>query len=152
MAMIGCASNISCRCAMFRSALRQQGLGLVSAIFLIVVVAVIVAAITRMVRSSSEVFAQDVVSHRAFLAAETGSQLGLNRLFAPAGVGSCSSWSWDLSAFGLAQQLGIPRCSATVSCRSELVGGESTFTLESAGRCDVGVHVSERSVLVRAQP
>ena len=131
---------------MFRSATMQRGLGLVAAIFLIVVVAVIVAAITRMVRSSSELFAQDVVSHRAFLAAETGSQLGLNRLFAPAGVGSCASWNWDLTAFGLAQ------CSATVSCRAELVGGESIYTLESDGRCDVGVHVSERSVLVRAQP
>lgn len=131
---------------MFRDRATQGGLGLVSAIFLIVVVAVIVAAIARMVSSSSEVFAQDVVSHRAFLAAETGSQLGLNRLFAPAGSGACGNWSWDLSAFGLTQ------CSATVACSTEAVGGDNTYTLESAGRCDVGAHIAERSILVRARP
>ena len=124
----------------------QRGLGLVSAIFLVVVVAVLVVAIARMVRSSGEVFAQDVVSHRAFLAAETGAQLGLNRLFAPAGAGACNVWNWDLT------DVGLPFCAASVDCRVEVVDGASYFTLESDGRCDLGDYVAERSVLVRAQP
>ena len=124
---------------------RQTGLGLVSAIFLVVVVAALVVAIARMVRSSGEVFAQDVVSHRAFLAAESGAQLGLNRLFAPVGAGACGNWTWDLTDFGLGS------CQATVSCRAEVVAGVSHFTLESNGRCDPGTFVAERSILVRAR-
>lgn len=129
---------------MFRK--RQDGLGLVSAIFLIVVVGLLVVAITRMVRTSGEVFAQDIMSHRAFLAAESGVQLGLNRVFAPVGAGTCANWNWDLTSSGL------PSCEATVACRAEVVAGNSFFTLESDGRCDVGGFVAERRVLVRAQP
>jgi MSHA biogenesis protein MshP len=123
----------------------QAGLGLVSAIFLIVVVAALVVAITGMVRSSAEVFAQEVVSYRAFLAAESGAQLGLNRLFAPAGAGACGNWNWDLSDFGL------PSCEASVACRAETVAGTNYYTLESDGRCDVGNFIAERGILVRAR-
>ncbi len=125
---------------------RGRGMGLVSAIFLILVVGLLVVAISRMVRTSGEAFARDTVDHRAFLAAESGSQLALNRVFAPAGAGSCTTWNWDLSGFGL------NACSASVDCRTEVVGGNTYFTLESDGRCDVGGVVAERSVLVRAAP
>ena len=53
---------------------RNRGMGLVSAIFLILVVTILVVAISRMVRTSSEAFAQEVLSHKAFLAAESGAQ------------------------------------------------------------------------------
>lgn len=125
---------------------RSRGMGLVSAIFLILVVAVLVVAITRMVRFSGEAFAQEVMSNRAFLAAESGVQLGLNRLFAPEGTGACSNWTWDLTSAGLNY------CQATVACRSEAVGTTNYYTLESSGRCAVGGSVAERQVLVRAQP
>ena len=137
-----CASNIWCRYEMCRN--RQKGLGLVSAIFLIVVVGLLVVAITRTVRTSSEAFAQDVMSHRAFLAAESGVQLGLNRVFAPVGAGTCGNWNWNLTSTGL------PFCAATVACRVEVVASKSYFTLESDGRCDVGGYVADRQVLVRA--
>jgi MSHA biogenesis protein MshP len=132
---------------MFLSAkVRSGGLGLVSAIFLILVVGVLVVAIARMVRTSGDAFAQDVISHRAFLAAESGAQLGLNRVFAPAGAGSCTSWTFDLDGAGL------PSCAASVSCTSDVVAAATYYTLTSAGRCDVGGFVAERRVLVRAQP
>lgn len=121
-------------------------MGLVAAIFLIVVVAGLVVAITRMVRTSGDAFAQNVVSHRAFLAAESGAQLGLNRVFAPAGTGSCTDWNWDLS------HIGLNACHAEVTCRSEVVDGTPHYTLESGGRCDSGRFVAERRVLVRAAP
>jgi MSHA biogenesis protein MshP len=121
-------------------------MGLVSAIFLIVVVSLMVVAVVGMVRTSGEAFAQDIMSHRAFLAAESGAQLGLNRVFAPVGAGSCTNWNWDLTSSGL------PSCEATVACRSETVAGTSYFTLESDGRCAAGGYVAERRVLVRARP
>lgn len=121
-------------------------MGLIAAIFLIVVVAGLVVAITRMVRTSGDAFAQNVVSHRAFLAAESGAQLGLNRVFAPAGTASCTDWNWDLS------HIGLNACRVEVTCRSEVVDGTPHYTLESGGRCDSGRFVAERRVLVRAAP
>ena len=125
---------------------RQRGLGLVSAIFLIVVVSVLVLAIVRSVRTSAEAFALDVVSQRAFLAAESGAQLGLNRLFAPSGAGTCTDRVW------LLDDVGMPYCRATVACRTETVLGNSYYTLASDGRCDVGGVIAERRVLLRAKP
>lgn len=124
----------------------QQGIGLIAAIFLIVVVAGLMVAITRMVRTSGDAFAQNVVSHRAFLAAESGAQLGLNRVFAPAGTGSCSDWTWNLD------DVGLRACSAEVTCRSVVVDGTPHYTLESGGRCEQGSFTAERRVLVRAVP
>ncbi len=125
---------------------RQRGMGMVAAIFLITVVALLSVAIMRSVRTSSTAFALDVVAHRAFLAAESGAQLSANRLFAPSGTPSCSNQSYDLDGFGLSS------CRATVSCRSEPVDGEPLYTLQSAGRCDSGGIVAQRQVLVRMAP
>lgn len=131
---------------MRRSRRAQHGIGLVSAIFLIVVVAALVVAITRMVRTSSDGFAQDLTDRRAHLAAEAGAELALNRVFAPSGTGTCSAWDWPLDSIGLGA------CRALVSCRDDVVGGTSHYTLVSAGRCAAGEFVAERHVLVRATP
>ena len=100
----------------------------------------------RMVRTSGDAFAQEVINHRAFLAAESGAQLGLNRVFAPVGAGACGNWVWDLTA------LGLPACQVTVSCRTEVVQTVPHYTVESDGRCDVGGFIAQRRVLVRAVP
>jgi MSHA biogenesis protein MshP len=121
-------------------------MGLVSAIFLILVVGVLVVAILRMVRTSADAFALDVVNQRALLAAESGAELGLNRIFAPAGSGACGNWNWDLGGTGLTA------CRAVVTCTTEVVAAVSYYTLESSGRCDLGGVVAERRLLVRAQP
>lgn len=125
---------------------KQNGVGLVSAIFLIVVVGLLVVAITSMVRTSGDEFAQNVINHRAFLAAESGSQLGLNRIFAPSGTGACANWTFDF------ESIGLRACQATVACRSEVVDSVPYYTVRSDGRCDLGGYVAQRRVLVRATP
>jgi MSHA biogenesis protein MshP len=124
----------------------QRGIGLVAAIFLIVVVAALTVAMARLVRSGGTALAQEVLAQRAFLAAESGAQLALNRVFAPAGAGACGTWSWDLDTVEL------PGCRAEVSCRSDLVDGVPHYTLESDGRCRAGEASAERRILVRAVP
>ncbi|MGI9328056.1 MAG: hypothetical protein ACR2PZ_22740 [Pseudomonadales bacterium] len=128
------------------SHVRTAGMGLVAAIFLITVVALLSIAIMRSVRTSSDAYALDVVAHRAFLAAESGAQLGANRLFAPSGVPSCSNRSFNLDG------LGLTSCIATVTCANEQIDGQSLYTLQSAGRCTSGAVVADRQVLVRMAP
>lgn len=134
-------------CPSPRPARQSSGMGLVAAIFLITVVALLTIAILRSVRTSSDAYALDVVAHRAFAAAESGAQLGANRLFAPSGTGSCAATqSYNFDALGLSS------CRASVSCQSESVDGQPLYTIRSAGRCDSGGVISEREVLVRMTP
>lgn len=126
---------------------RERGMGLVAAIFLITVVAALSVAIMRSVQTGADAFALDVVAHRAFAAAESGAQLGANRLFAPSGTPACSaSTSYDFDS------LGLTSCVAVVGCQSEAIDGEPLYTIRSAGRCDSGGVIAEREVLVRMAP
>ena len=127
-------------------AARQRGLGLISAIFLIVVVAAIAVAVVSLVRSQSQAFAEDVLSEKAFLAAQSGGEVGLNRVFAPIGTPSCTTWDFDLD------RPGLEKCAAHVVCTSTAVSGVAQYTLESAGRCGAGNDIAERHVVVRAAP
>lgn len=124
---------------------RQCGAGLVAAISLIVVVALMALAITRTVTSGAQNAGLEVLSERALLAANSGAQLGLNRLFAPAGAGSCVNVTFDWSSLA-----SLPNCDAQVTCATSTVRGRNHYTLQSTGRCAAGDLQSERQVLVRA--
>ena len=128
---------------MFR---RQAGIGLMSAIFLIVVVSMLAVAITGMVTTSSEEFAQHTIDQNALLAAQTGVQLGLNKVFAPAGAGVCANWTFDLESIGLRS------CQAAVQCRSVVVASDTHYTLVSDGRCEVVGFSAQRRLEARAKP
>ena len=124
---------------------RIRGSGLVAAIALIIVVALMALGIAQTVQLGAGSVSLDILSQRALLAANSGAQLGLNRVFAPAGATSCINRAWDVS--GLA---GLPACQATVSCSSDLVRGKTYYTVTSTGSCTADILQAERSVLVRA--
>ncbi len=111
-----------------------RGLGLVSAIFLITVIALLALAITRSVRTSAESTGQELVASRAYWAAESGAQLlALQSL-----AGTCSARNFN---FNVIDQ---PGCTADVSCNFE-PGGVVVVT--SRGRCgDGGQIVAERVI------
>lgn len=122
---------------------KSTGMGLISAIALITLAAVLSIAIMRSVRTGSDSSVQSIVSFRAFLAAESGAQLGANRLFAPVGSGSCIDRSFALA------DLGLPSCNADVACRTEAVAGETLFTLQSTATCSPEGFTATHSVVVR---
>jgi MSHA biogenesis protein MshP len=62
---------------------RQRGIGLIAAIFLIVVVASLAVGVASLVRSGAAGYVQDVLAYKAFLAADSGAQLSLNRCLRP---------------------------------------------------------------------
>ena len=68
---------------------KVKGAGLVAAIALIIVVALMAMGIARTVQLGAGSVSLDILSQRALLAATTGAQIGLNRVFAPAGAASC---------------------------------------------------------------
>ena len=125
---------------------QQRGIGLVAAIFLIMVSALLSLAIARSVRTSSGAFSVEILSERALLAAESGAELSLNRLFAPSGASNCTAQNYPLT------DLGLPACNASVRCDAVTVDGGDFFTITSDGRCDAGDLIAHRQVIVRAQP
>ena len=128
------------------TARRSRGLGLIGAIFLITVVAFLAVAITRSINTSAASHALEITSAQALLAAESGAQLAVRRIYPATGAGTCGDVTWSL------ESIGLRGCQASTACRVEVVGGLSYHTIESSGRCtDGGVVTAERIVLVRTQ-
>jgi MSHA biogenesis protein MshP len=125
---------------------KQRGIGLIAALFLIVVVASLAVGVASLVRTGSAGYAQDVLGYKAFLAAESGAQLALNRLYAPVGAGSCANRVFALDSVGL------NGCSAATTCSSVTVAGAQQYDVGSAGRCATAADAAERRIVVRALP
>lgn len=127
----------------FQSTCKQRGLSLATALFVITVMAFLAVMIFQLIRSNAETTEEEVLLNRAFNAAETGVQFGLNTVFPPSGaLGACpASEAYALAAVGL------EACSAQVSCSSVEVDGTDYFTVTSRGTCGA----VSRTIQVRAQ-
>lgn len=124
----------------------QSGLGLVGAIFVIVVVALMAVAMARMLEADKLNQSYEVLGLKAFLAAESGAQIGVNRLLAPESTGACV----NLTENFIAQSLRY--CTAEIQCGLVTSGGETFYTISSRGRCSGGDLVASRALEVRVRP
>lgn len=129
---------------------QQRGAGLPMAIFLITVMALIVTTIAQLQQSSGEMEALDILSTRAFYAAESGAQIGLVKALGEDGEGrktrSCfNQFEPDLD------QGGLKGCSAVVSCEPEGVPNPAMVVISSKGACGSGNGIASRKVKVKAQ-
>jgi MSHA biogenesis protein MshP len=114
------------------------------AIFLITVMALIVATIVQLQESSGEMEALDVLSTRAFYAAESGAQAGLAQALRedPAECGVVTPV--DKAQF---EEAGLQGCSRTVSCDQS----GSAVLITSEGICGSGDAEAVRVIEVKAQ-
>jgi MSHA biogenesis protein MshP len=125
-----------------------NGFGLPVAIFVITVLAMIVAAITSLSESSNVAFGQDINSIKAFYAAESGAEIGLARSFAVTGIPEPCAANIYVDNSGLT---GLNGCSVTVDCSIATVDGIDYYTLTSAATCGSGRDAAQREVEVRAK-
>lgn len=137
-----------------RSVGRQSGFGLPVAIFVVVVLALVIAAMSQLQQSSSEGSSLQLQSQRAFYAAESGLQLSLNLLLPPDGSTgkNCSIspfYARDFSS--LSSSYGLRGCSVRVECQSLAVSSELYFTLTSTGSCGSGTDHARRTTEVRVK-
>jgi len=124
------------------SSRRQQGLGLVAAIFVITVMALIAVGLTQLTVTAQQSYATEIQSSRAFLAAQSGLELELNRLIPPADFPAGSACLSDsplpspASPYVFASA-GLGGCSASVTCQSISAATASVLThrVQSIGRC-----------------
>ena len=128
---------------------KQSGIGLPMALFIITILAMIIAAITDLEESSGVGFSLDVNSMRAFYAAESGAQVAMAEIFPASGGGggSCGSVTPTLNF----SKSGLNGCSVSVTCSQVTVDSVSYYTLKSTGSCGGGLDRAVRVIDVRAR-
>ena len=130
---------------------KQQGFGLPAAIFVVTILALIIAATSNIQRNSAEGMTLQIQSSRAFYSAESGIQVALNLLLPPDGSAgrSCATSPFFYQRNFTAAGLG--NCSASVVCSSVTVNSETYYTLSSTGVCGTGIDRAQRQIEVRAK-
>ena len=124
---------------------KQTGIGLPVAIFIITIMGLIAAAVNQMGETSSQAYVQNVLSTRAFYAAESGAQLRAQTVLSAT---PCSCGTDETYTFG-ATIKGLNLCSAITTCAQFLANTETYCTIESIGRCDNSK--AERTIEVRVK-
>lgn len=134
---------------------KQTGLGLPAAIFIITVLALVIAGMAAVQRWSAQSVILQVQSQRAFYSAESGLQLALNLLLPPDGSPgqSCTVSPFYSHIFipPAGKASGLDGCSVSVSCRSVVAGTETFYLLDSTGTCGSGAEQAQRRLEVMAQ-
>ena len=131
----------------------QRGAGLPVALFVITVLALIVAGMAQLQTSTAESVTLQLQSQRAFFAAESGAQLGVARALS----GGCGAVPAAVPASGTFNTTGLQGCRATLSCTATTLdpGGpleQTFFMLTSTGTCAAGAGGDVRRLVeVRVQ-
>ena len=134
----------------------NNGSSLVIAIFVIVVMSLLGAALVKMMDSSQENVAFEVLGTRAYTAARTGVQWQLAQLF-PVGLNSesvktCDSVNNDLP--DISNIPGLQGCLIVdpIECEDFLHDGNVRYyTITSVGQCNINGEVTSRVIEVEAR-
>ncbi|TPH17796.1 MSHA biogenesis protein MshP [Litorilituus lipolyticus] len=134
----------------------QQGSALMLSLFIIIVLLLLGSALVKVLSTSSETIAQEVIGTRALMAANSGMQAHLQLTFPLNGANACpADDTYDLSGVD-----GLDHCRAMVNCNlyntHEMV---NYYRLTSTGECgssaiadqSIGVVRSSRTIQVEAR-
>ncbi|WP_087016710.1 hypothetical protein [Thaumasiovibrio subtropicus] len=132
----------------------QKGSVLVVVVFVLVVMGFLAIGLTQIGRSNQETTTLEVLGARAWLAAHSGNEVALQRLFplnSSSALGSVCT-----STIVSSVTMGSYGCEASVSCTSQAVdvtsSAQTTFYfLESTGTCSSGKNQVSRVQEVMAK-
>lgn len=129
----------------------QKGSALVIAIFVIVIMTLLGTALVRMISSSAETVAYEVIGTRAFQAAQVGLQRKLQVLYPllPASGTCAPAIEYDLSTIK-----GLENCKAiNVACSPYATSdaGITYYKIQSTGQCEVAQVFTTRTLEVQAR-
>jgi MSHA biogenesis protein MshP len=147
------AANSHCNMQSMHRAKKQSGSALVVAIFIIIVISILGAALVNILDSSQESVAYEVLGTRAYTAAQSGVQWQLGQIF-PVGASSdavngCSAASPPV----ITNIDGLKGCSIVdpVACTEFTHKSVRYFTVTSTGECNIDGEITSRTVEVEAR-
>jgi len=147
---------------------KQRGSALLMTLFIIIVLILLGGALMRVLSTSSEAIAQEVIGTRAYMAANSAMQAELQKLFPLNSSSTCplaplapSESSHDFSTSGMDVD-GLFHCTAKTSCSwyaTHPQTSERFYRLTSTGKCassalqsdSKNVVVSSRTLQVEAR-
>ena len=141
-----CLKNLSCKAHK-----RQQGSALVIAIFIIVVMSLLGAALVRVMSTSAETIVYEVLGTRAFQAAQSGLNMKMQTMFPllPQAQGVCNNVPPN---YLFTTVPGLENCRAEVTCSLEHdIYSVEYYKVISTGICEGGDITTSRSLEVTAR-
>lgn len=125
---------------------QQQGSMLVIALFIIVVISLLAASLSRILSSTADSVANEVYSSKAYYAAESGMEFGIYRVLRTTQTCADFPGTTDIP-FAIGGEVGLENCSITISCQTIPVDvNTNQFYLRSTGICDGGKIIAQHLV------
>tara|TARA_B110000467_G_C17853235_1_gene230930 strand:- start:52 stop:486 length:435 start_codon:yes stop_codon:yes gene_type:complete len=130
---------------------KEQGSALMLALFIIIVLTLLGSALVKILSTSSEAIAQEVIGTRALMAANSGMQAHLQKLFPLNGTNACPlDHTYPLQNAG-EDIPGLYHCSATTTC--DLYHNQDSinyYRLTSTGECGSSALLADSKGVVRS--
>jgi MSHA biogenesis protein MshP len=130
---------------------KNRGSALVIAIFVIIVISLLGAALVKMMASSQENLAFEVLGTRAYTAAQSGAQWQLAQLFpVDQSVRTCASASQVAPIIN--QVPGLVGCEIkSIECRDFTHADVRYYTIKSIGQCEIDNEKTSRIIEIEAR-
>jgi len=130
---------------------QQKGSAIVIAIFVIVVMALLAAGLVKILASSAESVAYEVIGTRAYAAAQTGVQWQLLEIF-PHDTDTKTACQSTITEPDFSNVEGLEYCEATVTCNDDgEFDGTTYYIITSTGQCSVGGVITSRTIEIEAR-
>tara|TARA_R110000744_G_scaffold76431_8_gene151467 strand:- start:595 stop:1080 length:486 start_codon:yes stop_codon:yes gene_type:complete len=132
---------------------RQKGSALVIAIFIIIVLSALGAALVNMLDSSQEGVAYEVLGTRAYTAAQSGLQWQLAEVFPLSSHAAICKSQADINSRTPAflNVKGLAQCTVSVTCNDFELDSVRYYSITSTGQCNLDGEVTSRRVAVEAR-
>ena len=132
---------------------KQRGSALVIAIFIIIVLSALGAALVNMLDSSQEGVAYEVLGTRAYTAAQSGLQWQLAEVFPLSSNAIACKSQADINSRtpNFLNIKGLAQCNVSVTCSDFELDSIRYFSITSTGQCNIDGEVTSRRVAVEAR-
>lgn len=129
---------------------QQQGSMLVIAIFIIVVISLLAASLSRILSSTADSVANEVYSAKAYYASDSGMEFGIYKVLTSSSLPSSECATFPNSGsfnFAIGSEVGLENCQVAISCQIIPIDvNNKQYYLTSTGTCDGGKIVAQHIV------
>lgn len=134
---------------------KQRGNTLVIAVFVIVVLGGLVAALSSLLRTTSESVVIEVLGTRSYLAAQSGLEQAMMTVY-PLNSEPVTNCSVDGQKYAFTESQGLQQCEASISCgtKNYTNKADETFThlvLTATGICEAGSQRASRKLAIETR-
>jgi MSHA biogenesis protein MshP len=131
---------------------KQRGSSLVIAVFILVVMSLLGAALIKMMRTNEDAYAYEVLGTRAYNAAQSGMQRKLQQIFPLRVAGSDPAACTNDERFDFSDNIvGLSGCFTTTNCESLTHETTTFYTITSRGECAINGEFTSRAVEVEVK-